>query len=237
MTHSFHTALPVVICLFLSACGGGDAGNKTTLPPSDGTVSSTASFPISSALTAYQQAAHNYTLHATDTAGASYTMSFTQTPQASVAFEGQLASATRIDAVITKAGAFWDQSSVTQYFQSSPYLEIGQVGMGTGTYYVDDISVPRYLPTTAKVNDSGALNNITVYAGPGKSLIVGHQTVLWRVMPDTLSTARLCITILSTPVSGPSFSEADCFRMDTSGNVLGITIDLPVSDTETLLFR
>lgn len=236
MKNALHTALPVALCLLVTACGGGgNGGNKTTLPPADGTVSSTLSFPVSGALTAYQQAAHNYTLRATDTAGASYTMTFTQTPQASVAFEGRLTSATRIDAVVTKAGAFWKQSSVTQYFQPSPYLEIGQVG--TGAYYVDDISAPRYLPTSAKVDDSGALNDITVYEGPSKSSVIGHQLVLWRVLPDTATTARLCITTVSTPVSGPTLTEADCFRMDASGNVLGITIDIPVSDTETLQFK
>lgn len=52
-----------------------------------------------------------------------------------------------------------------------------------------DVSSPLYLPTTAKVGQSGALNGGTAYADQTKTTVLGYEVNSRELDADTASTA------------------------------------------------
>lgn len=61
-----------------------------------------------------------------------------------------------------------------------------------------DVSSPLYLPTTAKVGQSGALNGGTAYADQTKTTVLGYEVNSRELDADTASTALLCIKSIDT---------------------------------------
>jgi hypothetical protein len=224
-------AAGVAATLILVACGGGggDKPEPAATPQDTKVVASTSPFPIDSAITVFKQTAHSYTLTGTDVFGANYSVAYSTTPESAPAmFEGQVASTAMTTVAVTKNGVLTSNVASRVYFKSSRYLELGQVDTDGSNYYVDDVSSPLYLPTTATVGQSGPLNSTTVYADQSKASTIAHQTNSWSLEADTASTAWLCSTSVYTPVSpsGSSSTEKQCLRIDTSGVVQGMTVTL-----------
>lgn len=209
----------------VAACGGGGGDDKSDATPS--TVVSTASFPISAAITAYLQSSSSLSAAGSDTASAGYTLTVSRTPGVSTTFEGHPATSSFQTVVIKRNGNLVDQFVSTSFDQQSPYLAIGSIDQGDGEYTVSDVSTPLYLPTTAKVGQSGALNPDKAYANSSKSTLTRTITHSWELVADTANTAFLCFHLQSTPVTtGSAFAESDCFKINTSGVVIGLRASL-----------
>jgi hypothetical protein len=206
--------LLIIAAALMSGCGGG--GNS-------GPDTSTADFPVAGAVSAYATVSHQFNL-AGSLDGVAFTMRYTYTPDAASVFEGRAAS-TAMEAVTMNAnGMLAAQSTSRLYFALSPYVEYGSVS-DDGGYMV--FNQTANLPTTAKVGQSGPLGTATEYVNSTKTQIDGTTTASWSLDADTASTALFCINqVMSGGMSG---TGAQCYRLDTAGQVLGMLIKIDVN--------
>ena len=225
----------VAVASVLAACGGGGNSSNNNGNTPGATVQSnvsTASFPIEAAASTFEQTAHSFPLSGTDSTGAAYTATFANMPDSgTTTFEGHTASSMVTTTTLSRNNVVIDTSSSRGYFQTSPYIELGQADLGDALYYVDDVTAPLHMPTTATVGQSGQLNDTTIYVDSSKAQVMGHQTNTWSLEADTVSTALLCNTGVYTSVSSSldNFTEKQCLRINTSGTVLGLTVAITSS--------
>jgi hypothetical protein len=197
----------------LISCGGNSGGGDT--PPPSGPVRSTLPFPPDAAVSRYLQAPQGFTITATDAANNIYTLTYSFTPGAPSTFEGTPANTASTSALIKENGVVFSTGSSVSYFNVSPYRPLGE-------YVVHVPTAP--LPVTAMVGQSGAVSTSTAYANATKASVIWHSTMTWSLEADTASTAWFCMneTTLYTDGVTPNFTESDCYRVDVSGNVLGV---------------
>jgi hypothetical protein len=221
--------------VLLSACGGGGGGEDNSAKPS-AVVASTSSFPVAAAISAMDQTAESYTLSTVNANGKTYTLTITTAPGAQAVFEKRVASTLVQTVVVRQNGTLTNQLVSTAYFQPTPYLNFGDVNQSTGEYSVADVSTPLYLPDSAKVGASGAINSAVTYSNSSKTTVVSRETRTWSLEADSATTANLCANIVSTPVSGTIYSEVHCARITTSGVVSGHTVTIN-EDGQSLTFK
>ncbi len=132
----------------LSACGGGAvvaAAGAGTAPLS--------SAPGEAALVNYLQAAHQYTLNATDSSGNSYTIQFNSQPNAATTtFNGEAPAYSTVDTfTLEQNGVLIATRISTSYYLLNPYVPLGKT-FSTGTPYgLVTSSTP--FPTTLNVGN------------------------------------------------------------------------------------
>lgn len=200
--------------LLLFGCGGG-GGVEPIEPAID--------FPVAAAVASYAGSAHQYDL-AGALDGVSFTMRYTYTPDVAGNFEGR-ATATAIETLVMYAnGTFATQTASRRFFTANPYVEYGSVD-DDGSYSV--FNQTAMLPTTARVTQSGVVGSTIDYADSSKTQITATGTVGWSLDPDTVTTALLCLNqSFSGTVSG---SGAECYRINATGQVLGMLIKVDVN--------
>lgn len=237
-------------CLFatllVAACGGGsDSDSVASGPPPapDVTVASTLSFPVDAAITAFQQSAQHFTLSAVDGASVPYTLDVTQTPGEIKPFNGGVESVftTMITANIKKNGVDFKQSLSELYFKTGAYIQIGKLGIISGLLTKSNVSTPLYLPVSATVGQSGALNSAELFeeANASEPKPWGNEAVTWELQADTALTAWLCIKTATTPLlatGATAYSETDCYKINASGTVLTQSVTL-TNGAVTLSFK
>ncbi len=234
-------AVSLVASLALTACGGGGGGGSSANPAStpSNTVLSTLSFPVSGTATAFRQSSSTFNMSGVDTKNNSVSFTLSTTPGASTTFEG-----TSVEVSVSKFTSMkmnnvaGSDFTATNYFHSSPYIDIGELD-SDGTYYVDDVSTPDYLPSTGKVGDGGALNQTNVYTDSTKSTKSEIIYSQWALEADTATTAYLCFYDNHVPVpnDGSGYTESDCLRINSAGTVLGRKItDLNADGSKLTLF-
>jgi hypothetical protein len=203
------------IVLVLSSCGGGDGGGG-----SDGPVPSTLAFPVAAAVSAYVQTSQSFTLNGTDNVTSNtYTFTHSSTPGSASTFESQPAQTAAVSVVLKRNGVTISTGSGTEYFQVNPYKPLGRIST-SGEYEV--ATSWTALPTTAMVGQTGPAWSSTEYTNSSKTTVESTDVVTWSLEADTANTAWLCLNFSTTFTSGdPNFIEADCYRIDGSGNVLG----------------
>jgi len=210
--------IPVLLAMMLSACHISSSGDDTSTNSDNtgsGTTNSTTTFPFASAVSAFMQASHNYNLSGVSGAD-TYTMQVSFTPGAQQTFEGHLSSTSVMSKIIEKNGVVVGTSSVTEYFDVSPYTSWGTTS--NGSYNV--VAEQQPLPTSATVGHSGAVDTITAYTDSTKFSVSAKTTETWSLESDTSTTAWACInsTIIYTNDSSTT-TGAKCFKSDQSGNV------------------
>src|SRR5947199_9957722 len=154
-------ALPTAIGLTMAALPGCGGGGYTAAGSGGGM--NLASAPGEAALAAYVQANHSATLHATDSAGNSWTLQYATTASANTTtFNGTVNAHSTVDTVtLDKNGAQVGTNTSTSYFLLNPYVPLGKVSSGGTPYGVVASSSP--LPTTITVGGSGAFDTLTYY--------------------------------------------------------------------------
>jgi hypothetical protein len=215
-----HLVIATSSAVLLSACGGGGGGDNNT-PVTPSAVVSTASFPVAGTVSASEQTSDSYTVSTIDSSGKTDTLTVTNVPGAQATFEKMTASTSVQTAILKQNGVLLNQVVSTSYFQLTPYLNYGEIDQSTGHYTVTDITTPLYLPATAKVGDTGAINAATTYTNSTKTTVVSRMTRTWSLEADTATTAFLCANIVTTPVSGTVSKESHCYRITTSGVITG----------------
>jgi hypothetical protein len=220
-------ALPLLLA-GLSGCGGGGGGGSA--PPA---TSPTTQFPLAGAISAFSQAAHNYTVSATN-ASDTYTLQINYTPGVATTFEGQSASTMALAGTFSKNGAVLTTVSQTSYFVTSPYKPLGSLDLGNGHYTV--AANQQNLPANTTVGTSGQFDTDTTYTNNTKTVVYSNATQTWSLAADTATTAWACVNAIETVVGSTPISSADCYKIDTTGNVLAYKANVTFSGT-TLSFN
>ncbi|RTL25734.1 MAG: hypothetical protein EKK47_22705 [Burkholderiales bacterium] len=218
-------AVCIVASFTLTACGGGGGGSSdpsAQATPSN-VVASTASFPVSGAVTVFEQSSWAYTLSGTDTKNNKFVMQASGVAGTTSTFEGNPSSTSVVTTNVTTNGTAGSPTTSTHYFQATPYLEFGQLD-SDGSYTVDDVSTPIYLPASAKVGQSGQLNGATMYTDSTKATALAHVANSWSLEADTQNTAYLCnhSTYTATANGSGGGTIDNCLKINTSGTVIGM---------------
>jgi hypothetical protein len=215
----------------LTACGG---SVDTTLSIG-ANLTANPTYPLASAVSVFLQSTHDYTLKAKSGADV-YELSWHSEPGAQSAFEGHLASTLDYSNSIKKNGGSFAGSTLTDYFDVSPFRPYGGINHTLGNY--DVASNQQALPSVALPGQSGFISNGVRFVDSTKSMVLATSITSWSLEAIGTAAAWACVksSITLTGQSTPSTSESVCYKVDTSGNVLGVKIELTLNG-QTLSFQ
>jgi hypothetical protein len=215
------------MALFLTACGG---GINTTLSIGGNVVKSVTNptYPLASAVGAFLQSRNDYTLKARVGADV-YELTWHSEPGAPRLFEGHLASTLEYTNTITKNGERIASSTLTDYFDVSPFRPYGGINHTLGNYDVSSNQQP--LASVTLPGQSGFLSNGTRYADTTKAKVLATSTTTWSLEDAGSTAAWACLNSSITHIgeSSPTTSESVCYKIDTSGNSIGFKIELTLN--------
>jgi len=174
-------ALPLLLLAGLSGCGGGGGGGAPSGP-----VTSTLSFPFSSAENTLIQNGWTKTFSVAGTC--SGTGSLTATPATTPAtFEGAaaLSNAETITISFTNCTPASAASTAASYYNSN-YVPLGLsiVGSVYGVYLT-----PPTIPTSVTVGGTGVIGTVTLYTDSTKATPSGREDISYVIQADTSTTA------------------------------------------------
>lgn len=207
--------------LLLAACGGG--GSNTTTEP--------AQYPLDTAISAFYQMSSSYNLKASS-GGNSFGLDLKLTPGAQGSFHGTQAMTATLAVSETENGSAIGSGSQTLYFLTGPYKDIG-ANLSIGVVLVD--SGQKDLPDLAKSGTSGSLDSQKYYSDSSLATQIATGTRTWSLNAVTEQTALFCIED-ADDLGGSPESEADCYLIDTKGNVLALQVT-EISGGTTLVFK
>ena len=202
-----------------------------------------ASAPGDSALDAYLQASHQYSLTAADGLGNTWTIRLiNQAIATPTTFNGVGQAYSTVDTVdLSRNGVLAGSDVSTSYFQLHPYVALGKVDSKGSPYALASSVNP--LPATLTVGSSGLVNNLTYYHNSSRSVVDAHEADSYVVAANDPATLSLCLisTISGTMASGTSDgmadgTETDCFTVSAAGTVNLVSIHLLASGVD-LTFR
>jgi hypothetical protein len=233
MKSAFKTVC-AAMAVSLTACGGGVnttlsiGGNLTTQVTNP-------TYPFAAAVSAFVQGTHDYVLKAL--AGADvYELTWHSGPGTEKVFEGHLASTLDYSNAITKNGASFASSTLTDYFDVNPFCPYGGINTTLGNYDVASSQQP--LPSVALPGQSGFLGNGIRYLDSTKSKVLATSVSTWSLEAVGLTGAWACLnsSITRTGDSSPTTKESVCYKIDASGNASGVKIELTING-QTLTFQ
>jgi hypothetical protein len=92
-------------------------------------------------------------------------------------------------------------------------------------------------PTAAKLGDGGTLGTLTLYTSASKASVKATTQSTWTLEADTASSAFGCANSVIRDAAGTQTgTAAGCYKIDTSGNALGMRYTLSVAG-KTLVFK
>lgn len=215
-----------LVTLNLVGCGGGGGG-------SGGTNVSTLSFPLQ---TGYRSIIINGLQKTFSVSGScSGTGTKTSAPaNTSATFENQQAfsSVGTLTANLSSPCNSIAQS-YTSYVDTN-YVPLGMnsVGVNYGVYLT-----PPTLPSSVRVGDTGIIGTENLYTNSSKSVSNGTMVMSYVVTADTANTAT--VTLISKMYNSSSTltaTEQDVYRIDSTGTLTPISVDILYSNGAHLIF-
>lgn len=219
--------------LALAACGGGNIQTSVTLGVPG--VGASASYPLSAAVSAYLQVAHDHALVAS--AGADqYALQWHSEPGGATLFEGQLASTMEATHSIERNGVRVAGATLTDYFQLMPFKPLGGFNRSNGHYEVALHQQP--LPASARIGQSGDVAEANRYADATRTTLVSRTTLGWSLETAGNGLAWACLSTEILPVASGALPgrESVCYRLDTTGSVSAVRMRLTL-DGHLLTFE
>jgi hypothetical protein len=234
-------ALP--FALLLVACGGGggggsdggggngagvgaaSGGNESIVAnatgqagvsgPGSGQTVSTPAFPIASAMVTLATVPYSYLKYYRDPANDLYTLAGEFRPGGVLPFEGVSAHAGFAASSRSKNGTLVWMRSQIDYYQSGTYLYLGSAFDNREYVVASNQAQP---PATATVGEKGHLYAFTGYRDNSKAEIINTGTVTWELLPDTGSTANLCVNQhISYRDGRPDTLSSACNKINATG--------------------
>jgi hypothetical protein len=212
--------------LSLAGCGG---GVNTTLSIGGSVVTTVTNptYPFAAAVSTFLQSTNDYTLNAKLGAD-TYQLRWHSEPGTPSVFEGHVASTLNYTNIIAKNGSNFAGSALTNYFDVVPFKPFGGINHTLGNY--DVASNQQLLPSAALPGQSGFINNGVRYIDSSKSLILATSETSWALDAVGTSNAWACLNSVITQAGSTSVTtESVCYKIDTSGNVSAIKIDLTIN--------
>jgi hypothetical protein len=164
-----------------------------------------------------------------------YAMSLIVTPAADAVFESATRKRSFELLTLTLNGSVITSDNVEVFFSTNPFTSLG-ARYPDGSYAIETAIVGS-LPTSATVGSGGALGTLTTYTDATKTIVLSTTQSTWTLEPDSTNTAYGCInSVVRDPVGVQTGIAAGCYRIDTSGNVLGSRYTIAVPG-KTLVFQ
>lgn len=250
-------ALALTICssLALAGCGGGgdtafcgydEFGDPVfcqttpTLPPPPVPVASSSSFAVTQGLTNVASQQYTFNVSAADSYGNVFTIAYSSMPGPAGTFGGVPANTANVTQILYENGAMVDTLNTINYYAASPYQFLGSSENAPGgSEVVNSWQAP---PATATVGQAFPLMVSTLYHDSSNSVTDGTLTETLGLSPDTATTALLCqndtVQLTQSGIDDRLVggSSANCFRIDTNGNVLGMQITTPINGVPLLFY-
>ncbi|MGO9988424.1 MAG: hypothetical protein ACLPSY_06580 [Steroidobacteraceae bacterium] len=234
--------ITIIALMGLAACGGGRV--DVVAGAGAGPLSSA---PGEAALVNYLQAAHQYTLNATDSLGNNYTFQINSQPNAATStFNGEAPAYSTVDTfTLEQNGVLIANSISTSYYLLNPYVPLGKT-FGTGTPFGLVTSYTPF-PTTLSVGNTGPLDSLTYYHDSTLAIIDANETDSYSVDANNSTTLLMCLNFVVSHVTAvgtaddldgftPNLTETDCYSVDASGTAALVSVALTVGD-EALNFK
>lgn len=212
-----------------------DARNWSGLTQATVDVTSpTVTYPFAAAVSAFLRSTSDYTLNAALGADA-YQLKWHSEPGVPSSFEGHSASTLRYTNAITRNDAIIAGSALTQYFDIEPFKPFGGVNHTLGN--LDVAFNQQLLPSTAVPGQSGFLNDGIRYLNSSKAQAYATSVTRWSLEAAGASSAWACLNSAITQAgSAATTTESVCYKIDVSGNVSAMRIDLTLNG-QTLRFQ
>jgi len=210
----FKWALSIGSLAALSACGGG------------GSSTSSLSFPVNEALTAFYQSSAVYNLSATN-GSTTYRLQVALTPGPQTTFIGTKVNSTVLVDSIESNGSVIATGGKTVLYLGSPFREWGGI-LASGVYEVDHDQ--QILPAMVSTGASGLLDKQDYFADSTLTDVIATGTRNWTMAAASADTGLFCIDDNDDLGGGPE-TEEDCYVLDEKGNVMGLQITLVLNGT------
>ncbi|GAA4015839.1 hypothetical protein [Actimicrobium antarcticum] len=216
-------ATTVLFSTLLAACGGGGGSSNPTVA-----VAADVTFPADAAVQNFLTSSHTFNASYTDPANNDlYALNYSYVPGADSAFEGQAAKTASFTLNLKKNGVTQSTSTEVTYFRIGPVKSLGAI-LGTGEYIV--AANQGAFPVNAKVGDVGSLGGSTSYTSSAKTSIYATSVNTWELQADTATTAYLCVNSSVRYTNGAAtLTGSECYRINTSGAVLGNKLTLSIN--------
>lgn len=208
-----------VAVLSLYACGGGGGSSNNPPPPPQ-------TYALNSAISAYEQENHNYTLTANN-GGNTYTFQLGFTPGSMGSFLGQSAFTGTSSGTLSENGTVISNDIQTDYFLLGPFKPLGNVDTNGNVWIASNQTA---LPDNATIGGSGAFDTVTVYSNSTLTIVIGTFTETWTLNAGSGSDAIGCLNTVGT-LNGVSETESVCYTIDANSNIIGLAITLDVNGT------
>jgi hypothetical protein len=171
---------------------------------------------------------------AIDLAG-TYNFALTIVPAADELFEFVIRNKAFEIRTMTLNGGVVSTDTTDIYFSLNPYVPRG-AKYSDGSYAVQ-FGITGFLPSSARVGETGPLGTLSVYTDSGKTILKSTTQSSWTMEAGTANTAYGCINGIERDTMGTFVgSTASCYRIDTGGNVLGLRFTINLSG-KTLVFH
>lgn len=229
--------------LILSACGGGDSavcgydvyGDPIycqTPPYSPPPVASTSSFAVGQAMANIVTQPYSFNVSSVDAYGNNFVVAYSSEPGSSSTFSGVQAITANVTESLYENGEFWQNISTTKYYNPKTYELLGSTSnVAGGSEVVTSSQLPQ---ATATVGQETPLLTATLYRDPSEAIVDGTLAETLGLSADTATTALLCLTdTVQLTQAGiddglANIPTSNCFRIDSSGNVLGIVLNTQI---------
>lgn len=207
--------------VMIAGCGGG--GSSSTPPTT---------YNLDKFTSTYAQAKHDYTLSASSS-GNTYSVTLSQVPGSSAMCGTTKAHTTTVTVNISENGSLINNDTYTRYYLLSPFKLLCDYDATSGevTIYANQ----KALPAAASLGDSGSFDTATIYYDTSLTTVFGTMTDTWTLNSGSGGNALFCADSVTNSNNG-SVSESDCYSLDASGNVLGLTVTLTTNGV-TLNFQ
>jgi hypothetical protein len=214
----------------LVACGGGGGGS--TPAAATGPVTSTLTFPIAAGIRAQTVSglSKNFAVTGSCTGNGTRTSSAANTV---ATFEGVTGFSSTSTMTITVAAPCNSIAQTSTSYYDTNYTPLGfnSIGVNYGVY----APAPVY-PTTVTVGSTATIGTETLYTNSSKTVPNGTVSQSYVVTADTATTAIVNVISKSFTTGGTLTStEQDYFRVDASGNLTPLSIDLLYSNGSHLV--
>jgi len=203
-------------------------------------VTSTATFPVAQAMANIANSGYNFTVNSQDSYGNIYSIQYSSIPGSTAPYGSVTANTAAITQVTYLNGQTIQNVSATTYFTLSPYKFLGSnANYFGGSQAVTSWQTP---PATGTVGQQFSSFNATLYHDSTNSIVDGTVIETISLNPDTASTALLCQND-SVQVTQQGYFDgiyqgttSTCYRINTSGTVLGMQMTVPVYGPPMLFY-
>ncbi|HQS33347.1 hypothetical protein, partial [Polaromonas sp.] len=164
-----------------------------------------------------------------------WSMTVSLAPAPDEVFEGVVRKKALQSLTLKKNGTVLTATNIQSYYSINPLTTQG-ARYSDGTYAVQTSTTGAF-PVAAKVGDGGPLGVFTVYTSASKTSIQSTTESTWTLEADTATTAFGCVnSIIKNAAGAQTGTAAGCYKIDTSGNALGLRYTLSVAG-KTLVFK